>query len=323
MTIARRAVLATGAAIGALPLAGQAPAQAAAPLGAQQAPGFYRIKVGELEVTLVNDGVVRRPLDAGFVKNAELDAVKTALAAAFQPTDTLVIPFTTTVVNTGQKLVLIDSSNGAFGAPTTGQWLANFKAAGFAPEQVDAIIVSHFHGDHIGGIRGRDGALTFAKAEIMVPAAEWAFWMDDGQMSRSPEGMQGAFRNVRRVFEPIVKDVARYEGERELVPGITAIPAAGHTPGHTAYVVTSGASRLLVLSDAANKPELFVANPGWHAVFDMDGNEAAATRRRLLEMAVAERMPVTAYHFGFPAVGNVAKDGAGYRFVPAFWQPAA
>jgi glyoxylase-like metal-dependent hydrolase (beta-lactamase superfamily II) len=322
MELARRDLIATGAAaatLAAVPPGGPHEAAAAAPLAGAQAPGFYRFKVGEIEVTTIHDGLFQRPLDAGFVKNAELSAVQAALAAAFQPTTTLTIPITTTVVNTGRRLVLLDAGTGGLLSPAATSWMTNFKAAGFAPEQVDTIVISHFHGDHIQGIRAKDGAAVFPNAEIMVPEAEWAFWMDDARMAQAPEAMKGAFQGVRRVFAPIAGEVKRYGGTAELVTGITPVPAHGHTPGHTAFVVASGADRLLVLGDTTNKPELFVRNPDWQAVFDMDATAATATRRRLLDMAAAERMRITGYHYPFPATGFIVKDGGGFAFVPSFW----
>jgi glyoxylase-like metal-dependent hydrolase (beta-lactamase superfamily II) len=324
MTLKRRDLLAGIAAIGAtaLPAPSAGPAHAAVRPAGGQAPGFYRFMVGSLEVTMINDGKFQRPLEAAFVRNAELSDVQAALADAFQPTDTLTIPITTTVINTGDRLVLIDAGTGGLLAPTAGRWMANFRAAGYAPEQVDAVIVSHFHGDHIQGIRAQDGQPVFPNASLHVSEPEWAFWMDDGQMSRAPEAMQNAFKGVRRVFAPVAKDVQQYSGEMELVPGIRALPAPGHTPGHSAFLLSSGADSLLVWSDTTNKPELFVRNPDWHAVFDMDGAQAAATRKRLLDMAASERLRVAGYHFPFPANGYIARDSGRFRFVPALWDAA-
>lgn len=325
MEIGRRSIMEWGLLAGAAGLmsaGGSRTGGAAAPPAGAQAPGFYRFQVGEIEVTLLNDGAAVRPLQEGFVRNASLDEVQAALEEAFQPRDTITIPFTATLVNTGQRLVLIDSGNGEMGASGTGRLLANLQVAGYAPEQIDLVIVSHFHGDHINGIRRKDGSATFTNAEIMVPEAEWTFWMDDARMQAAPEAMQAGFKAVRRVFGPIAQEVTPYAGEKELATGITAMPAHGHTPGHTVFVVGgSGADRLLVWSDTTNKPELFVRNPGWHPVFDMDADQAEATRRRLLDMAASERMRVAGYHFPFPATGFIAREETGYRFVPAFWQP--
>ncbi|RYE79240.1 MAG: MBL fold metallo-hydrolase, partial [Hyphomicrobiales bacterium] len=159
-------------------------------------------------------------------------------------------------------------------------------------------------------------------AEVMVPAAEWAFWMDDAKMNAAPEGMKGAFAGVRRVFGPVAKDVKQYEAGKEILPGVTAIAAPGHTPGHTVFAVSSGSGKLLVLSDTTNHPALFVRNPDWSAVFDMDGPQAAATRRKLLDMAVADKMQVCFYHAPFPATGHIAKAGNGFELVPVQWSSA-
>ncbi len=321
MTLSRRTVLAAAPALAAassLPLtAGSAMAQTAS----GQAPGFYRYKVGDITVTAINDGFAQRPLE-GFVRNAELGDVKKAMEAAFLPADRLPISFTTLVLQTGGKTVLIDTGNGDSGAPTSGTWLANFRAAGFDPANVDTVVFSHFHGDHINGFRLKDGSAVFPKAEVMVPADEWAFWMDDAKMNAAPDAMKGAFQGVRRVFAPIAKDVKQFAAGKEVVPGVVAVAAPGHTPGHTAFAVTSGSGRLMVMSDTTNHPALFVANPDWSAVFDMDADGARATRRKLLDMVASERMQLAFYHAPFPATGYVAKDGNAFRFVPVQWSPA-
>ncbi len=293
-------------------------AEAKAPFAGTQNAGFYRYKIGDIEATAITDGFGERPLE-GFIKNAELADVKAVLAQSAMPQDKLRIPFTTTVLNTGGKLVMIDAGNGNSGAPTTGQWMANFKAAGFLPEQVDLIIFSHFHGDHINGYRLKDGTSPFVNAELMVPSVEWAFWMDDGQMSRASEGMKGAFANVHRVFDPVKAKVMQYEAGKELIPGVTSIAAFGHTPGHMTYTVASGSARHILMCDTTNHPALFVRKPEWSAVFDMDAPEAITARRKMLDMAVTEGSTVSFYHAPFPATGKIIKDGASYALVPTPW----
>jgi len=329
VTITRRTVLASTA-LAAAPIGGPALAQTSTPSSSssapqnastRQAPGFYRYKVGDIEVTAINDGFARRPLE-GFVRNAELPQVQQAMQDAFLPTDTLPISFTTLVLNQGGRVTLIDTGNGDMGAPTSGQWMTNFRAAGFDPAQVNTVVISHFHGDHINGMRRKDGTAVFPNAEVMVPAAEWDFWMDDARMNQTPEAMKGAFQGARRVFSPIAKDVKRYEMDKEIVPGLTTVSAPGHTPGHTVYMLSSGSGKLMIMSDTTNHPALFVRNPDWTAVFDMDGDQARATRRRLLDMAASERAQVSFYHAPFPATGHVTKDGNGYRFVPVQWSSA-
>lgn len=299
---------------------GIAPARAqGAPVN--QNPGFYRYKVGDITVTAINDGFARRPLD-GFVRNAELTEVRKAMEQAYLPSDALSISFTTLAIQAGGKLALIDTGNGDSGAPTSGAWLKNFRAAGLDPKDVSSVVFSHFHGDHINGFRLKDGTAVFPNAEVMVPAAEWAFWMDDARMNAAPDAMKGAFAGVRRVFGPVAKEVKQFEAGKEVLPGITAVAAPGHTPGHTVFAVSSGAGKLMIMSDTTNHPALFVRNPDWSAVFDMDGPQAAATRRKLLDMASADRMQVAFYHAPFPATGHIAKSGSGFELVPVQWSSA-
>jgi glyoxylase-like metal-dependent hydrolase (beta-lactamase superfamily II) len=319
-TLDRRDLIKLGG-LAAIAAAAPLSALAKAPPAGMQGAGVYRYKVGDIEVTAVNDGVWQMPLKEGFVTNAKLDDVQAAMKEAFLPPETLPIPFTVLVVNTGAKLVLIDTGTGALLAPTAGTLTANLAAAGIDPKSIDTILISHFHPDHINGIRPKDGVATFPNAEIKVPEAEMAFWMDDGNMAKAPEGMKPAFENVRRVFAPIAKNAKTFKGGEDLETGITAIAASGHTPGHSVFAIHSGNAKLLALSDTTNHPALFVRNPDWSAIFDMDADQARATRRKLLDMAASERMQVAGYHFPFPATGYIAKDGAKFQLVPMAWTP--
>jgi glyoxylase-like metal-dependent hydrolase (beta-lactamase superfamily II) len=325
MPITRRTVLSTAplaAAVSTIGGSALAQSQGSPSTNASgQAPGFYRYRIGDIEVTAINDGFAFRPLE-GFIRNAELSQVQRAMQDAFLPTSGLPITFTTLVLKQGDRLTLIDTGNGDMGAPTSGTWMSNFRAAGFDPSRVNTVVISHFHGDHINGMRLKDSTSVFPNAEIMVPAAEWSFWMDDSRMSQAPEGMKGAFQGVRRVFGPIAKDVKQYESDKEIVPGLTSIGAPGHTPGHTAYMLSSGQGKLMIMSDITNHPALFVTNPDWSPVFDMDGDQARQTRRKMLDMAASEGAQVSFYHAPFPATGHIAKDGNGFRFVPVQWSPA-
>jgi glyoxylase-like metal-dependent hydrolase (beta-lactamase superfamily II) len=314
MTLSRRHLLAAAALLPA------APALAKAPLAGAQTPAIYRYKVGDVEVTAIGDGLAMRPIE-GFIRNADLAEVKQVLADSFLPTDAVPISFTTLVINNGSTLTLVDAGNGQFAAPTSGTWMANFRAAGFDPKDVDTVVYSHFHGDHINGTRGRDGAATFPNAELRVPAPEWAYWMDDAKMAAAPEGLKPGFAGVRRVFGPVANNVTRYEWGKEAAPGLTAIEAPGHTPGHTAFALTSAGKTLLIMSDTTNHPALFVRRPDWTAVFDMDGPQAITTRKRMLDMAITEKAQVAFYHAPFPATGHIQRDGSGYRLAPLAWAP--
>lgn len=324
MDLTRRGLLASAsvaASAGLAPAAfaqGQSAPAPAPPGGSAQAPGFYRYKIGDVEVTAVHDGSAPRPLE-NFVRNADLAEVKKAAEAAFLPTDAYQNTFTPMVVRSGGKTIVIDTGLGDSGPPTTGQMRANLRAAGVDPAQVDIVIISHFHGDHISGLRLKDGTAVYPKAEVMVPAPEWAFWMDDAKMGQAPDAMKPLFQNVRRVFAPMSKDVKQYEWGKEIAPGITAVEASGHTPGHTAVVIQSGGRSLTHVVDLTNHPRLFVRNPDWSIVFDMDADKARATRRWFLDMAASERSQLAFYHAPFPATGHVRKEGNGFEFVPVQW----
>lgn len=294
-------------------------ARAAAPLAGVQAPAFFRFKIGAFEVTALHEGTASRPLDASFVRNAELKDVQAVLAENFLPTDTLNISFTTLVVNTGSKLVLIDTGFADNGGPTNGRTLSQLKAAGIEPGQIDTILLSHFHGDHLQGARAKDGKLVYPNAEIMAPEAEWAFWMDDARMAAAPDAMKGAFAGIHRVLKPNAADVKRFKWGQEVVTGITAVDASGHTPGHTAFAISNGGKTLLYVADITNNPALFARNPEWRVMFDMDGEKAVQTRKKILDMAATDKIQLSFYHANFPSTGFIAKEGAGYRLVPASW----
>ena len=291
----------------------------ATPAPLVQAPGFYRYKVGSFTVTALHDGFAQRPLDAGFVGSAALEEVRTALAEAFLPTDAVPLTFTALLVDTGRQRILIDTGTGGQFGPTNGQLAANLAAAGVAADSIQTVAISHFHGDHINGLKTKDGALAFGNAEVLVPEAEWTYWMDDGTMSRAAKGLEPNFRNSRRVFGDMGERVRRFAPGGEIASGLTALDAPGHTPGHTAFLLASGSEQLLILSDTANHPALFVRHPDWAVVFDMDAAAARQTRRRLLDRAAAERLPVTGFHFPFPANGHILREGTGFRFVPVQW----
>jgi glyoxylase-like metal-dependent hydrolase (beta-lactamase superfamily II) len=299
------------------------PSLAAAPPAGKQAPGFYRYKVGDYELTQIVDGSFTLQSLDGFVTNADKPAVNAALEAAYMPRDQLTVVFNPMVVNTGSKLILIDSGYGAAGPKTAGQLQANMVAAGIDPKAIDIVVISHLHPDHINGLVGPDAGIAFPNAEIKMPAQDVAYWMDDGNMSRAPAGrLADYFKNVRRVMGVVSSKVTKYEWDKEVAPGITAIATVGHTPGHTSFVIASGSGRLLVQSDVTNHPALFVRNPGWSAVFDIDASKAIETRRKFYDMAVAEKSLIAGFHYPFPSLGHVEKDGTGYRLVPIAWNPS-
>ncbi len=326
--LTRRDLLAGTAATTAALSIGLTPSElrAATPLAGKQAPGFYRYKVGDFEVTQIADGARTFPMPDTFVINQKKEDALAAAEAAYMPKGQVTIPFNPMVINTGSKLVVIDTGNGlgAFeqSKGVVGQMNANMTAAGIDPKAVDIVLISHLHGDHMNGLKRADGSLVYPNAEIKVPAVEWAFWADEANAGKANGFNKPNFPNVKKAFDGLADKVTKFEWDKEVAPGITAIGAPGHTPGHTAFAVQSGSGKLLVQSDVTNIPALFVRNPDWHVAFDNDPVVAQATRHKFYDMAAAEKTPVAGYHFSFPSVGHVEKDGKGYRLVPVAWQPS-
>ena len=324
--LTRRSLMASGS-VAAAGIAGRPDRAVAAPaLPGQQVPGYYRYRVGDLVVTSVTDGVNQFPVPEGFVLNASRNDVGGALKAAYLDGQTIAVPYTPISVHTASRLVVIDTGTGegnlAASRGAAGQFMANLKASGVDPQDVDTVIISHFHGDHVNGLLTPDGQPAFPKAEIMVPRVEWAFWMDDGEMSRASKGrMEGQFKNNRRVFDALSRRVTPYDWDREVVAGILAVGTPGHTPGHTSYVLASGGHSVFVQSDVTNVPVLFARHPGWHVAYDQDPAQAEATRRRVYDMLAADRVKVQGFHYPFPACAHVEKTADGYREVPVPWSP--
>jgi len=326
--LSRRGLLSSAAA---LALAAALPAQgfAAAPAAGKQAAGFYRYKVGDIEVTVLSDGIARVPVTEAFVLNVKPDEVNAALREAYMEPGVFIGPYNPIVLNTGAKLVLVDMGTGEANyiasKGVAGQLLANMAAAGIDPKAIDTIIISHYHGDHINGLLKADNSLAFPNAEVLVPAPEHKYWTDAGEESRSPTPrIADIFKGVRRVIgnAEVMKRLRTYEWDKDVIPGMLAIGTPGHSTGHTSYVLSSGADKVFIQSDMTHVPFLFVRNPGWHAFYDQDPVMAEATRRKNLDMLASERMMVQGFHFPFPSHGFVEKNGNGFREVMAAWNPS-
>jgi glyoxylase-like metal-dependent hydrolase (beta-lactamase superfamily II) len=317
---------AIGAATASTPFA-TAIAHASVPSAGAQAPGFYRYKVGSFECTSINDGARSFPMPDTFVTNVPKAEALAAAEAAYMPPGMVTVPFNPQLINTGGKLVLIDSGNGmATYEPTkgaVGRTLQNLAAAGVDANSIDVVLLSHLHPDHTNGIRALDGSIAFPNAEIMVPEKDWAFWTSDDNAAKAQSNamMKNYFANVKKTFAGIESKVTKYDWGKEIIPGITSVEAPGHTPGHTAFVIASGNSKILVQSDVTNIPEFFLRNPDWHVAYDVDPELAQQTRHKFYDMASAEKALVVGFHFTFPSMGHVEKDGAKYRLVPIAWNP--
>ena len=292
-------------------------AAAAAPVAATLAPGLAlaaapmqgatmrlsnRFTLGAFEVTALLSGTrtVEKPKEI-FGLNASDEDFAAASAAAFIPTDKAQFFFTPTLVNTGSELILFDTGVSAQGIT------AALAEAGVTPDQIDTVVITHMHGDHIGGMM-TDGAPTFAKARFVTGAIEHNHWS-----GANNEGFQ---KNVA----PLNDRFSFLDDGGAVAPGVTAMLAAGHTPGHMAYQIESNGQRLVLIADMANHFAWSVERPDWEVRFDADKPAAAATRRRVFGMLAADRVPFIGYHMPFPALGYVATNGDGFRYVPASYQ---
>lgn len=285
-----------------------------------QAAGFNKYKVGSIDVCGIADGVNTFPLPDRFVVNQPKEEVVKALKAAGQDGEKLSIPFNPVAFQNGSRVVLIDTGMGPAANtqnPNVGNTVKNLTAAGIDPNKVTDVVISHFHGDHINGLLNGTNP-TFPNAQVWVPAPEWKYWTDEGELGRAPEGRKGAFANVKRIFADGLKNkVTQYEHGKEVVPGLTSVATLGHTPGHTSFILASGNDKVFIQSDVTNVPYLFVNNPGWHVQFDQDAKMAEETRRKTFDMLSAEKMRVQGFHFPFPSLGRIEKAGDGYKLVAA------
>lgn len=281
----------------------------------------YRYSVGDIGVTVLSDGFRIIPSLDDYILNAPVAALEATLAEGGLPTDHIRSFYNPILVETGGRRVLIETGIGdAMFHEMRGQrgrLLINLAAAGVARETVDVVVVSHFHPDHINGLLMADGSKAFPAAEVMVPRKEWDYWMDDGEMARAPKGrIRDLFRNSRRVFDALERRVTMFGWGDELAPGVTAFAAPGHTPGHTAFMLSSGSARVFVQGDLNNQEIVFCKHPDWHFGFDTDPAEASATRTRIYNMLAVEQTMLQAYHHPFPGLGRVEREGSGFRVVP-------
>ncbi|MGI9406941.1 MAG: MBL fold metallo-hydrolase [Hyphomicrobiaceae bacterium] len=312
--------LATGAAvIAGTGLSATNRALAKAPMLGAATAKFHRIKLGNFEITTISDGAVAVPkVHPIFGNNQSPEAVASYMAENFLPGDKMKIGFTPVIVNTGNEVILFDTGNGAVRRPNRGLLATSLAAAGFSPEQIDIVVVTHFHPDHIGGLI-EGGSPAFPNARYVTAETEYNFWSKQDPAD-SNEKMAGRAKLVQAKVVPLAEKMTFIKDGADVVTGITSIQTFGHTPGHMAYNIESGGKRLVLWADACNHYVASLQKPEWHVVFDMDKDAAVASRKKILGMVAADKVPATGYHMPFPALGYVEAQGDAFRWVPVSYQ---
>jgi glyoxylase-like metal-dependent hydrolase (beta-lactamase superfamily II) len=296
-------------------------ANASAPLAKSGNPGWYRMMLGDFEVTALSDGTVTLPTDTLLI-NTTKPKIEAALAKAYlkAPTETSVNGY---LINTGTKLVLIDAGAGTLFGPTLGKLVANLKASGYSPEQVDEIYITHMHPDHVGNLVA-NGKIVFANATVRAGKGDADMFLSKENLDKAPDAMKGFFQGAQASVNPYVAagKFKPIEADGELVPGIKAIAAVGHTPGHTIYAVESKGQKLVVWGDLIHVAAVQFPEPSVAIQFDADSKKAVAERKKDFADAAKQGYFVAIAHISFPGIGQLAKDGAGYRWLPVNYSPA-
>jgi glyoxylase-like metal-dependent hydrolase (beta-lactamase superfamily II) len=282
-----------------------------------QVPGAYHRRVGDIVVTAISDGFLDGSLDV--LRNITVDEARQILTDAFRPARrTAVNAF---LIHSAGRIALVETGSGNYLLPTAGKVLANLAAVGVAPAAIEAVLLTHMHPDHSAGLTEMTtGQPHFPNAELVVHENEPRHWFDDAEMARATERAKKLYFQCAREQVAPYRERMRLFREGEVFPGVTAIPRPGHTPGHTTFMVSSGSEQLLIWGDTVHVPEVQTARPEVCIEFDVDPAAAAASRRRVFEMAAADRLLVTGMHLHFPGFAHLRRRGTGYELVPAAWE---
>ena len=320
--LSRRALLGAAAAVPALaglPLPVSAAASTASGMAATLArnSGAIRRRLGDVEVVALSDGYL--DIDTSLLQGADSAEVQRLMAGSFRPAGPYRAAVNAYLVRSGDNTVLIDTGTSNAMGPTLGRLPRSLADAGVAPQAVTAVAMTHLHPDHANGLVTADGAAAFPNAELIVAETEWAFWTDEAAASRAPKDMQPFFVAAQRAVAPYRERLRLIKGEAAVVPGMTALPLPGHTPGHTGFRVASGAEQLLIWGDILHTAALQLAHPDWSIAFDTDATQAVATRKRALDMVAADRVLVAGMHMDFPGFGYIARTGDAYAQINPVW----
>jgi glyoxylase-like metal-dependent hydrolase (beta-lactamase superfamily II) len=307
-------LLALGAGFGASALLGDM-VEAKAPKAGTQSPCFYRFSVGDAEVTVVSDGALGLGDPKGTFTGVPDDQIRKMLSDNFLSPTSVVLEQNSPIVNFGDKLVLFDTGCGTatgFG-PATGRQQKSMKEAGIRPEDIDAVVFSHGHVDHIGGVVDDNNKVLFPNAQYYIAQNDFEYWTD---YAKAGDKMKAFVDHAKKNLTPVRDRIVFYKDGQEFLPGVQALAAPGHTVGHTIFMISSGGKQFAYLADLTHHPILLLEKPRMEFAYDTDPKQAAESRVKMLDMLAANKIPVLAYHYPWPGVGHVAKTGEGFHYVP-------
>src|SRR6266702_993224 len=311
--VSRRSLLTLGAGLGASTMLGGS-AFARAPKLGTQSPYFHRFVLGAAEVTVVSDGPLALGDPKGTFTGAPDDEIRKMLSDNFLAPDDVVLEQNSPIMNMGDKLVLFDTGLGTakgFG-PTTGRQQKSMAEAGLKPEDIDAVVFSHAHIDHIGGIVDEAGKVLFPNAQFYIAQSDFDFWTDEGKAGGP---LKDFVVHARKNLLPVRDRLVFFKDGQEFLPGVQAMAAPGHTVGHHMFMVTSNGKSFAFLGDLTHHAVLLLERPRMEFSYDTDPKQAANTRVKMLDMIAANKIPIMSYHFAWPGYGHVVKTGEGFHYI--------